>query len=139
MKGLRFEWFVLERFAFRRFVPEYRFSDAATFRKSTTSLGASIVVILLALLLSTPARADFGADTYKAKCAACHGAKGLGDTMLGRNLKIPALGSTEVQTKSDDELITIISKGKKRMPPFDRKLSKEEIRDVLKFVRALKK
>jgi mono/diheme cytochrome c family protein len=149
LKGLRLEWFalgcpilgqfVLGSSALGRFVSGHRFSDAATIRKSTAPLGAGLAAILLALLFSSSALADSGSDTYKAKCAACHGAKGQGDTMLGRNLKVPALGSPEVQTRSDDELIAIISRGKKRMPPFDRKLSKDEIRDVLKFVRSLKK
>ncbi len=98
-----------------------------------------LVTILLTLLLCAAALADSGTDIYKAKCGACHGAKGEGDTMLGRNLKIPALASPEVQTKSDDELLAIISKGRKRMPPFDRRLSRDETREVLKFVRSLKK
>ncbi len=59
--------------------------------------------------------------------------------MIGRNLNLRALGSTEVQKKSDDELFSIISKGKNRMPSFDRKLSKDQIRDVVRYIRALKK
>jgi len=95
--------------------------------------------ILLALLFSTYTFADSGAGTYKAKCSACHGKDGAGDTMLGKNLKLRHLGSDDVQRQSDDELFTIISKGKKRMPPFDRKLSRDQIRDLVKFIRSLKK
>jgi len=94
---------------------------------------------MLALLFSTYTFADSGADTYKTKCSACHGKNGAGDTMLGKNLKLRPLGSDEVQERSDDELFTIISKGKNRMPPFDRKLSKDQIRDLVKHVRSLKK
>lgn len=100
---------------------------------------ASLGVILLALLFSTYAFTDSGADTYKTKCSACHGKSGAGDTMLGKNLKLHPLGSDEVQERSDDELFTIISKGKKRMPSFDRKLSKDQIRDLVKHIRSLKK
>ena len=96
-------------------------------------------VILIALLFSTYALADSGADVYKTKCSACHGKNGAGDTMLGKNLKLRPLGSDEVQKRSDDELFAIISKGKNRMPPFDRKLSKDQIRDLVKYVRSLKK
>jgi len=96
-------------------------------------------VILLALLFSTYTFADSGADIYKTKCSACHGKNGAGDTMLGKNLKLRALGSDDVQKQSDDELFTIISKGKKRMPPFDRKLSRDQIRDLVKYIRSLKK
>ena len=96
-------------------------------------------VILLALLFSTYTLADSGADIYKTKCSACHGKNGAGDSMLGKNLKLRPLGSDDVQKQSDDELFTIISKGKKRMPPFDRKLSKDQIRDLVKYIRSLKK
>jgi mono/diheme cytochrome c family protein len=94
---------------------------------------------MLALLFSTCALADSGADIYKTKCSACHGKNGAGDTMLGKNLKLRPLGSDEVQERSDDELFTIISKGRNRMPPFDRKLSKDQIHDVVKYIRSLKK
>jgi len=91
------------------------------------------------MLLSTYTLADSGADAYKTKCSACHGANGAGDTMLGKNLKLRSLASAEVQKQSDDELAVIISKGKDKMPPYDRKLSKDQIADVVKYIRSLKK
>jgi mono/diheme cytochrome c family protein len=127
------------------FVSGHRFSDAVNRPPSIVPLGdgrrsrARLALILLALLVSTYTLADSGADTYKAKCSACHGALGAGDTMLGKNLNLRALGSADVQAKSDDELFTIISRGKNRMPPFDRKLSKDQIRDVVRYIRTLKK
>ena len=60
-------------------------------------------------------------------------------TMLGKHLKLRPLASPEVQKQSDNELVAIIGKGKNRMPPFDRKLSKDQIGDVLKHIRSLKK
>jgi mono/diheme cytochrome c family protein len=93
----------------------------------------------LALLFSTYTFAGTGAETYKAKCAACHSANGAGDTKLGTNLKIRSLGSADVQKQSDDQLATIIGKGKGRMPSFDGKLSKDQIADVVKYIRSLKK
>jgi mono/diheme cytochrome c family protein len=93
----------------------------------------------LVLLLSATAFADSGAETYKARCSACHGKNGAGDSMLGRNLKLRSLASDEVQKHSDEELAAIIGKGKNRMPPFDRKLSKDQIREVVKHIRSLKK
>ena len=101
--------------------------------------GNAAILILLAMLFSTHTFAESGADTYKTKCSACHGKNGAGDTMLGKNLKLRPLGSDEVQERSDDELFAIISKGKNRMPPFDRKLSKDQIHDLVKYIRSLKK
>lgn len=99
----------------------------------------SLAVSLLALLFSAYTLADSGAVTYKEHCSACHGSNGAADTMLGKNLKLRSLTSDEVQTKSDDDLARIISKGKGRMPPYDRKLSKDQIGDLVKFIRSLKR
>ncbi len=99
---------------------------------------APLALILLPLLLSTYTLAGSGSDTYKAKCSACHGANGAGDTMLGKNLKLRPLASADVQKESDDELAAIISKGRNRMPPFDGKLSPNQIRDLIKHIRSLK-
>jgi mono/diheme cytochrome c family protein len=93
----------------------------------------------MTLVICTSALAETGAETYKKKCAACHGATGAGDTMLGRNLKLRALTSEDSQNKSDDELFLIISKGRNRMPAFESKLSKYQIHELVKFLRALKK
>jgi|SRR5450755_3517721 cytochrome c6 len=97
------------------------------------------MLIPLALLFSVYAFADSGADTYKAKCSACHGTSGAGDTMIGRNLKLRSLASADVQKESDDALFTIVSKGKNRMPSFDKKLSPEQIHGLVKHLRTLKK
>jgi mono/diheme cytochrome c family protein len=103
-----------------------------------TVLRASLAVLALALVFSTYTFADGGAD-FKAKCAACHGATGAGDTTMGKNLKLKDLGSAEVQKQSDEELTTVIGKGKGKMPAYDGKLSKDQIGDVVKFIRTLKK
>ncbi|MGB8012385.1 MAG: cytochrome c [Terriglobales bacterium] len=99
----------------------------------------ALVILALALLFSAYALADGGAEIYKAKCSACHGASGAGDTMLGRNMTLRALGSDEVQRQSDEELASITSRGKNKMPAYDRKLSKDQIAAVVKFIRSLKK
>src|SRR3981189_3294711 len=99
---------------------------------------ASFAKILLALFFSTYVFAASGVDISKTKCSACHGKNGAGDTMLGKNLKLRPLSSDDVQKQSDDELFAIISKGRKRMPPFDRKLSKDQIHDLVRYIRSLK-
>ncbi len=104
-----------------------------------TILRASLAVLTLALVFSTYTFAEGGADTYKAKCAACHGASGAGDTTMGKNLKIRDLGSADVQKQSDADLDTIITKGKGKMPAYDGKLTKEQIDGLVKYIRTLKK
>jgi mono/diheme cytochrome c family protein len=99
-----------------------------------------IAVILVALLFSTYIFAESGADVYKMRCSPCHGANGAGQTMIGKNLKLRSLASPEVQSQSDAQLAAIISQGKNRnkMPAFDRKLSKDQIAAVVKYIRSLK-
>jgi cytochrome c6 len=104
-----------------------------------TILKTLVAVMALALIFSTYVFADAGADTFKAKCAACHGPDGSGNTTMGKNLKLQDLGSADVQKQSDDELTTIITKGKNKMPSYDGKLTKDQISDVVKYIRSLKK
>jgi len=98
---------------------------------------ASLVVLTVAFALST-CFADAGAD-YKAKCATCHGPDGKGDTAMGKTMKVKDLGSAEVQKQSDADVATIIEKGKKPMPGYEGKLTKEQIDGLVKYVRSLKK
>jgi mono/diheme cytochrome c family protein len=49
------------------------------------------------------------------------------------------LGSAEVQKQSDADVTTIIEKGKKPMPGYEGKLTKEQIDSLVKYVRSLKK
>jgi mono/diheme cytochrome c family protein len=108
-------------------------------QRKLLSRKAATMSLSFLLALSTYAVAATGAETYKAHCSPCHGAKGNGDTMLGRNLDLRPLGSDEVQNKSDEELFAIIRKGRNRMPAFDRRLSKDQTADVVKYIRSLKK
>ena len=103
-----------------------------------TILTASLAILALALATSTYMFADAPAD-FKAKCAACHGAGGAGDTAMGKNMKIRDLGSADVQGQSDAQLTDIITKGKGHMPAYDGKLSKDQINDLVKYIRTLKK
>ena len=103
-----------------------------------TVLKAILAVLAFAMVFSTWALADSGADTFKAKCAMCHGADGKGDTGMGKTLKIRDLGSADVQSQSDADLSKIITDGKGKMPKYDGKLTKDQIDDVVKFIRTLK-
>ncbi len=98
-----------------------------------------LAVFAIAVMSPTFLLAESGADVFKAKCAMCHGATGAGDTAMGKTLKLRALGSAEVQAQSDADLNKIITDGKGKMPKYDGKLTKDQISDVVKFIRTLKK
>jgi cytochrome c6 len=103
-------------------------------RTMKTILKLSFGLVALALLTSTYTFADAAAD-YKAKCAMCHGANGEGKAAM----KTQDLGSADVQKMSDDQLTNIITKGDGKMPGYDGKLSKDQISDLVKWIRTLKK
>ena len=103
---------------------------------------AVVVAAILAtgfMPLRTFGAATIGAELYKSKCASCHGPDGAGHTTMGKVLKLRDLGSADVQKQSDDELSRITTKGKGKMPAFDGKLKKEQIGEVVGYIRALGK
>lgn len=100
-------------------------------------------LLLFVLALVLPAfsvAADTGPDLFAAKCAACHGKDGSGNTAMGKSLKIRDLGSADVQKMPDKDLKDIVSKGKPpKMPAYGAKLNDTQINDLVKFIRSLKK
>ena len=80
-----------------------------------------------------------GGDIFKAKCAACHAADGSGNTPVGKKLSIRDLRSAEVQGQSDSALANIISKGKGKMPSYAASLGDAKIRELVAFIRTLRK
>jgi cytochrome c6 len=95
-------------------------------------------IVLAGTLLSLPA---FGAaaETYKAKCAMCHGADGKGDTPVGKKMGIHDFAASEVQSMSDADLATIIAKGKNKMPGYEKSLKEGDITELVAYVRQLGK
>ena len=103
---------------------------------------AAVIVILIPLgsifAFSTRAQ-ESGAALFKAKCAACHGADGKGETAIGKANKMRGLDSADVQKQSDDELTAIITNGKAKMPAYGKSLKPEQIKDLVAYVRSLGK
>jgi|SRR5580704_11205873 cytochrome c6 len=98
------------------------------------------VVLVGITLLSGAARAQTGGEAlYKTKCAACHGADGKGETAVGKANKIRDLGSADVQGQSDDAIAGIIGNGKGKMPAYGKSLKADQIKDLVAYIRSLKK
>jgi len=96
------------------------------------------VVLILALTTHFSFAQD-GAATFKSKCAMCHGPDASGKTPMGEKLNIRDLRSADVQKQTDAELAQIVTKGKNKMPSYDGKLTKEQIAQVVAYVRELAK
>ncbi len=103
-------------------------------RQVTTAMVLCFVVIL-----ATPLFAADGAALYKANCNTCHGPTGAGDTPAGKMMKAKPLGGADVQKLSDAEITATITNGKNKMPKFGQKLSAEEIKALVAYVRTFKK
>ena len=97
-------------------------------------------VMLLAAFIAGPAFAQApGADTYKAKCAMCHGADGLAATPMGKTMKILSFKDPAMIKASDAQFIASTANGKGKMPAYKGKLTDAQISDVIKYVRTLQK
>lgn len=93
----------------------------------------AVIIVSSVLALTSVVFAADGAATYKAKCAMCHGADG-----SKSNATMRALNSADVQKQTDAQLTEITSKGKGKMPAYAGKLSDDEIKAVVAFMRTLK-
>jgi cytochrome c6 len=100
-----------------------------------------VALIGMALALAVPAISTAqakGQDTFKAKCAMCHGADGSASTGMGKSMGLKPLGSPDVQKMSNAELTTVVTDGKGKMPAFKGKLTDAQISDVVAYVKTLK-
>ena len=107
------------------------------------------VVILTAALLAMSAASTARGDTvgdYTKNCASCHGPDGKGQTKMGEKLKIKDLTDPKVQAEfTDEQAMKDISDGLKdektgkvTMPARKDKLSPDQIKGLVGFVRAFK-
>ena len=82
---------------------------------------------------------DDAAASFAMQCAACHGANGSGDTVVGRSANIPDLRSPQVQQQPDAHLQEVIANGLGPMPQFGAALSDDQIQALVAYLRQLAK
>jgi cytochrome c6 len=135
--NIRFE--LLRAISGTKIGPRTQFLGGIMKKRRVRKTGALLLAGALALLFSVPSKADDAAATFKAKCAACHGADGSGNTAVGKSLHMRALGSADVQKLSDAELTSMITDGKGAMPAYKDKLTADQIKQLVGFIRQLGK
>ena len=103
---------------------------------TTFMFSAALVALFLA---ARPAHAADEATVklYQAKCSACHGANGDGNTTVGKALKLKDIRTAEAQKITDADLTTLIAKGKDKMPANEKALKPEQIKALVAYVREL--
>lgn len=89
------------------------------------------------LILAPSLLAEDGPALFKSKCAMCHAVDGKGGTPMGKKLGIKPLDSPEVRKLTDEQIQQTIVKGKGKMPPFEKKLTSDQIKALIAHVRTL--
>jgi mono/diheme cytochrome c family protein len=102
-----------------------------------------ILYVSASLLLTTSASVacaqSSGADLYKTNCILCHGETGEADTPAGKTFKAASFNTPDGLKKTDSELAVIIKNGKDKMPPWSDVLTDDQVKDVIAYIRTLKK
>jgi len=102
----------------------------------------AVFIVAVALFLILPSLSWAQSDTYKAKCAGCHGVDGKGTT-AGQKMGAPAFSSETVQKASDAQLADFIENGgpqKKASHAFGAKgISEAEAQKLAAYVKSLGK
>ncbi|MGH8092407.1 MAG: c-type cytochrome [Chthoniobacterales bacterium] len=108
----------------------------------------TIVIIVAASLFAgsaISARAADAKENWTKHCAQCHGPDGQANTKMGMKLQAKDLTSPKVQASfTDAQAATAIKdgikeNGKAKMIAFGSKLSDDEIKALVAYVRTLKK
>jgi len=107
----------------------------------------AIITIAISLLLAAPisVRAADAKANWDNNCAQCHGKSGAADTKMGKALNAKDLTDSKVQAAFSDAKATESIKngvkegGKTTMKAFGGKLTDDEIKALVAYVRTLKK
>jgi cytochrome c553 len=108
-----------------------------------TSIRTLLTIGLLAWSLAAIRAADTK-ETYEKQCASCHGKDGKGQTKMGRQSGAKDYTDPKVQEAMKDDAATkqikdgMTEKGKEKMKPFKDKLTDDEIKALIGYMRAFK-
>ncbi len=82
-----------------------------------------------------------GKVLFTRHCVTCHGPKGQGDGLQIAGATVADLSSPATQRKLNVDLLTTIHEGRpgRVMPSWEYRLSKEQTRDVLAYIRTLRR
>lgn len=102
----------------------------------------TIILLSISILIAAPlsARAADAKTNWDNNCAQCHGKDGRADTKIGKTVSAKNLTDPKVQAAFTDAKATqTIKQGMTAMPAFGGKLTDDEIKALVAYVRSLKK
>jgi mono/diheme cytochrome c family protein len=101
--------------------------------RRTRILGGFVFGGLVALGITAYAADAHPSALFLEYCAKCHGEDGRGQTAKGKQLMAQDFTDAEWQAdESDADLIKVVTKGDDDMPPFGKKLTKEQIESLVR-------
>ena len=89
---------------------------------------------------STPDHFAAVRSTYDKECRNCHGTKGTGGPVKlddGTRLKVPSFQEGRALRHTDSDYLKQITKGGDGMPAFEKKLTPEQMNDLIRFIRVV--
>jgi mono/diheme cytochrome c family protein len=69
----------------------------------------------------------------------CHGADGLATSPVAKSMKVLSFKAPEMVKASDAQLVASVKNGKGKMPAYRGRLTDDEIKGVISYVRTLQK
>ncbi len=101
--------------------------------KTTRLLAALVFGAIGGLGLTLYATEPHPSELFQEYCAKCHGEDGKGQTPKGKQLSARDFTDAEWQAgEKDEELLEAVTEGKDDMPPFGKKLTREQIESLVK-------
>jgi mono/diheme cytochrome c family protein len=101
--------------------------------KSGRVFGAAAFALVAGYGVSLYAGTEHPSALFKQYCAKCHGEDGKANTPKGKQLMARDFTDAEFQAgKADAKLVKTVTEGDEDMPPFGKKLSKEQIEALVK-------
>lgn len=104
-----------------------------------TKIQILLITISIVLAAGVASAADV-AENWAKNCASCHAKDGTGNTVMGKKSGVESYTDPKVQAKfTDADAIKIIKDGKEKMKAFKEKLTDDEIKALVSYIRAFKK
>jgi cytochrome c6 len=114
-------------------------SQLAALHAMRTLTYATIATLLASSVFGQSSKGSNGpgAEVFREQCIGCHGPDGRAQTETGKKVGAADLTSDSVQKETNSSLSKIVQDGKGKMPAFEGRLSDDEIRAVVAYVREL--
>ena len=113
--------------------------------KTKSLIKTTVAAMSSAFLLLGTVRAAETKELWDKNCASCHGKDGKGDTKMGKKAGARDYTDDKVQDSFDDAKAFkaikegVTAEGKEKMKAFADKLTDDEIKALVAYVRAFKK